>query len=79
MSLTKRELDTLRKNLPENGYFILSQKFNKSEGSIKKILTEPQRYKKEIVDGALDLIEEHTQSIAKSLDEQKSRIQKLKK
>lgn len=72
--LTKRELKTIRTLLPDNGYEVLAERFNKNKQSIQKILTEPRRYKKEVIDDALKLIEEHHNEVAS----QKAKIQKLK-
>lgn len=62
--LTRKELDALRKALPEKGIQRISEKTGYSYYVVQKALTEPKRFKQEIIDAALEVREEYEQKIA---------------
>lgn len=64
VTLNKEELSKIRKSLPEEGYEKISKILNgMSVNSIRMILTEPGRYKKEVIDAAILVIEEYQEEI----------------
>lgn len=71
--LTKQELDVLKSKLPKNGYELIARKTDKTVAAITKIFNDPERYKKSVIDAAIEIIEEEK----KSLEVQKAKIQGL--
>jgi len=74
--LTTEELKTLRDALPKNGYQLVSDKvFGASSITVRLVLTEPRRYRKDILDAAILVIEEFKQEI----DLQRKKIREVVK
>jgi len=63
--LNARELKKIVKALPIKGYEIISEKLEGefTPETIRKVLNEPKRYNKKIIDTAFIVIEEDQQSI----------------
>jgi|GEM_PF-4979652 len=72
--LKKKELDALRKALPEKGMRRVAEKTGYSYYAVQKVLTDPARFKQEIITATLQVIEEYKQEIA----EIKSKIKEIK-
>lgn len=62
--LTKKELDTLRKALPEKGINKISAKTGYSYYVVQKVLTDPKRFKQDIIDAAIEVRAEYEQYLA---------------
>lgn len=72
--LSQIELDTLRESLPEGGYKLVSEKLEGvSPETVRKVLTEPSRYKSHVIDATIELITEFKEKVKN----QKAQIKKV--
>lgn len=73
---TKRDLQKIRKALPKFGYKLISEKMgNMTPDAIKMVLLYPDRYNKEVIDAAEQVIIEYKQKVAA----QKARVMEVVK
>lgn len=62
--LTKRELQAIKRQLPEDGYQKVSDKLeNVTKESVRKVLNDPSRYNKDVIYASLQVIEEHKNEV----------------
>lgn len=74
IKLSQEELDSLRNALPDGSYKLISEKLNRvSSETVRKVLTDPSRYKKEVIDATIELLKEQKEM----LELQKKEIVKL--
>jgi hypothetical protein len=71
--LTKRELGKIRKQLPQDGYERIASLAFKSAEAVKKVLREPDRYNKDVIDKALIVVEQYKLEV----EEQKAKVKVL--
>jgi predicted ATP-dependent protease len=72
-TLNEEYLETLRLALPENGYKLVADKLTRvTAETVRKVLTEPRRYKKEIIDATIEVIKEQKEIIEKQEEEIKA-------
>lgn len=71
--LSKRELTKVRKQLPPNGYALIADKVLKSTEAVKKVLQDPDRYNKDVIDAAFVVIDNYK----KEVEQQKQKIKAL--
>jgi hypothetical protein len=61
---TKRELNKIRKALPPNGFQLISDHLgNTSAEAVRKILSEPERYRLDVFEAAKLIITEYKQKV----------------
>jgi hypothetical protein len=61
---TKRELDRIRKALPPNGFQLIAERLgNTSAEAVRKILSEPERYRLDVFDAAKVIIIDYKQKV----------------
>ncbi|WP_316780445.1 hypothetical protein [Pedobacter antarcticus] len=72
--LDKQELEAIKAKLPEGGYKLISSKLNRvTAEAVRKVLNEPNRYNRKVIDAALEVIKEHQEI----LESQKAIIKSL--
>lgn len=72
--LNKRELNNLKKALPDNSYFTIAEVLNISKETVRKVLNDPSRYRKDVIDEAIALSKNHLSHI----QSQKQQLKELK-
>jgi len=55
--LNKDALKAIKQKLPKDGIQMISEKTGVSKDSVKKILNEPSRFNKKVIEAALKIIE----------------------
>lgn len=73
--LTKVELEKLKGALPEGAFAQIAEAAGCSYATVQKVMSEPERYKKRIIDAAIKLANKYQ----KEIEEQRQRIQNLGK
>lgn len=59
LKLSQEELDVLREALPEGGYKLISEKLSRiSPESVRKVLSEPDRYNSKVINAAIEVLRE---------------------
>ncbi len=72
-TLSEESLEKLRVALPENGYKLVSEKLTRvTAETVRKVLSEPKRYKKEVIDATIEVIREQREIIEKQEETIKS-------
>ena len=58
--LNKRELATIRKALPKDGYQMIAKKVgDTSSEAVRKVLSDPKRHNAQVIQTAIDLIDSY--------------------
>lgn len=63
--LSKRELTSIKKALPDRGLHKVAERSGCSYATVQKVFLEPKRYNKEIIYAAIAIIEDEKQEMQK--------------
>jgi hypothetical protein len=72
--LNKRELNSLKNALPDNGYQQIADNLSIGKETVRKVLTEPTRYRKDVIDEAILVVKTHKEYV----ESQKQQVKELK-
>lgn len=61
--LSKERLNAIKEGLPKNGFQMVSDKSGVSKDSVKKILNDPERFNPEVIEAALEVVEEYQKKL----------------
>jgi hypothetical protein len=65
LKLTQTELKTLRDKLPDGGYKLVASKLTRvTAETVRKVLSDPARYKREVIDAAIEVVKEQKELLA---------------
>lgn len=68
---TKKELAQIKKALPKNGFKLISDKLvSTTPDAVRKVLTEPLRYRPEVFDAVVQVMREYKAAV----DNQKKEV-----
>jgi len=57
--LDKKALEALKKKLPKDGIQKVAERSGVSYESVKKILNTPERFNKDVIEAALEIVEDY--------------------
>jgi len=65
LKLSQSELKALRDQLPDGGYKLVASKLNRvTAESVRKVLSDPNRYNSKIIDATIEVVREERERVA---------------